>query len=155
MADRKLLQVTVENSAAMSLINVMRQRGQDPQPMLKRFGVHMLKEIKSMFTKLGKGGTHRGVTWEWFSTNMYDSRRKPPGKIRHSGKRVTASSRIMTDTGILKRSIIPIAKRHELIIAANSGYSAEMNEVRPFMFITDGDIAEFSRQARAYMRGVK
>lgn len=151
MAEREIIKVEIDAKEALELLNTMEARGRDPLPLMKSYGIYMVKQIKSMFEKLGKGGTHRGVSWEWFSLNMYDPNRNPKGRIRHSGKRVTVSSRIMTDSGILRRSIMPIAKRHELIIGSYTGYSAELNEVRPFMFATQEDIEEFRRRGREYL----
>jgi hypothetical protein len=152
---RKIIDMHWDLKPAQVVIKGLEDQSRNLYPVMKKFGLYMQKQIVGMFRKMGKGGTHRGVTWKWFSKGMYDSSRNPAGRKRHSGRRVTSGSVIMTDTGELKRSIMPIARRRSVQITAFAGHAAYMNKVRPFMFFTDDDYAQFTRLAYRHLRRKK
>lgn len=64
----------------------------DARPVLRDFYAYHVREIDSVFTELGQGGTHRDLTWDGWSPYSY-------GRRRPSGRLIGPDSKLLQDTG--------------------------------------------------------
>lgn len=133
----------------------------------------MNKVIGIQFVRNRRGGTSRGVTWPGFAdqyTRRIDGARVPAeggvprirpawrpkgvkrgrtsgnvlGKLRPSGRRVTKSSNLMQDNGILRgtRAQINFLSGNKIQFGPTVGYAEAQNKMRPFAYFQepkDGD----------------
>ena len=121
----------------------------------KRFRVYMLRQTGLTFRSLKRGGTYRGVTWKPYAdqyTRKTDGVTVPAwgkvrkvhgvglvkGRLRPSGKRVTASSNLMRDTGRLSAAAgqtLSYRNRGKTMrMGTNVSYAEEQQKLRPFLF---------------------
>jgi len=144
--------ITVNSQQAIIDLRDATQQISNFKPVLKTFGVYMINRSKETFRALGKGGTFRGVNWPPFADQYQrkDGTIIPAqggipkikgkglvkGRLRPSGKRVTASSQLLRDTGQLMASIGHGMKidNKGLHIATAKNYGAAQQERRPFLF---------------------
>lgn len=121
---------------------------------------YMHGRISLQFSKLGKGGSFRGVTWQPFKPWYYRNNGKQAvplwhgkGKLRskHKGskKRYSKSSKLMQNTGTLKSSIVQDVEFTnagiKLITACK--YAKTQNNMRKFNFFTPEEIKTISNKA--------
>ncbi len=143
-------------------------KSRDYRVPLKRFYVYLHGQTMQMFPKLGKrgSGTFREVKWRWFAAQYVrkDGLQIPaqgiPGKVkgrkRMSGKRVTDSSRIMQDTGILRGAALGNFRigANYLIARTPVKYAKFQNKMRRFAFITDDDTDRLRELIIDYLTGM-
>lgn len=104
------------------------------------------------FKRLKKGGSFRGVTWPGFAPQYIrkDGTVVPAeggipkvrgegtvkGRKRASGKRVTASSNLLRDTGRLQASALSRVKKTKTVMVMDTPekYAGWQNQLRPFQF---------------------
>lgn len=123
--------------------------------VFKRFRVYMIRQTGLTFRTLKRGGTFRGVTWKGFAdqyTRKTDGVTVPAqgrvrkvhgvglvkGRLRPSGKRVSASSNLMRDTGRLSAAAgqtLSFRNRGKTMrMGTNVSYAEEQQNLRPFLF---------------------
>jgi hypothetical protein len=90
------------------LIQELARRTGDISPVLRKFHAYHSREINSVFNRLGRGGSYRGVAWKDFSPSSMPHARKDGkgmtlGRKRPSGKRVGPGSKLLQDTGALRQ----------------------------------------------------
>ena len=114
---------------------------------------YMRVRTDSMFPRLRRGGSHRGVRWEpwapqyvrkdgtvvpaWGGIPKLRGRGNVKGRLRPSGKRVTASSALMQDTKTLRgRAALVVRQTNVKMTMGPQGtrYAAAQNRRRPFLF---------------------
>lgn len=113
---------------------------------LTAFYAYLIRKTELTFRHLGKRGSgmYRGVSWPWFSPiRTKDGRLLSPidRRVRHSGKKVTASSRILQDTGRMAGAALARFRLTNRVLEADTPveYAKYHNESRPFAFMTDED----------------
>ncbi len=123
--------------------------------VFKRFRVYMIRQTSLTFRALKRGGSYRGVTWKWYKdqyTRKADGVTVPAqgrvrkvhgvglvkGRMRPSGKRVTASSNLLRDTGRLSAAAgqtLSFRNRGKTMrMGTNVSYAEEQQKLRPFLF---------------------
>lgn len=129
---------------------------QDFSKPLKRFYVYILSETAQTFRKLGKrgSGSYRGVTWPWFKPVKIKTSAgiktipaegipgKYKGKLRASGQRVTANSRLMQDSGVMRKAALGKFRISAVELTADTpvNYANIQQKMRPFAFMTADDV---------------
>ncbi len=148
-----MITVQVQNDKAIALINGLRGRIEDLQPVFVNFHGYMMRRTQLTFSKLKRGGRFRGVQWRWFAPQYRraDGTVVPAeggipravgkgvvkGRKRHSGKRVTRSSSLMRDTGRLYTAALTrqrIVQGRKLIMDTPVRYAPFQHRLRPFQF---------------------
>lgn len=141
--------------------------------MLVKVRAFMNKVIGIQFVKNRRGGSSRGVTWPGFAdqyTRTTDGKTVPAeggvsrirpawrprgvkrgrtsgsvlGKLRPSGRRITNSSNLMQDIGVLRatRAQINFLSPNKIQFGPTVPYAEAQNKMRPFAFFEspkDGD----------------
>lgn len=115
---------------------------------------NMKARVDSVFVKNKKGGTHRGVTWDYFApqyTRKTDGavvpawggvkklrgRGKVKGRLRPSGSRVTSRASLLQDTNTLRaRALLARRITNTSVVMGSAGpsYSRYQHNLRPFVF---------------------
>ena len=126
----------------------------------RRVQQHQASEAGLMFRHLKGGGRRRGVEWApfarqyrrktdgaeipaWGGVERLDGDGVVQGRLRPSGRRVTPTSALMRDTGLLSSSVASSLRVRDGGRRAEFGtpvdYAAAQNRDRPFMFWTRKD----------------
>jgi len=135
------------------------------QPFFVNFYTYMSSIITGMFIRLKSGGKDRGVEWPWFAPQYTradgtiipaEGTREVQGRLRPSGTRVTKSSNLMRDTGMMQSGVLDVKRtgKTKLIMDSSVEYTGYQNQLRPFQFFeypADYNMAE--RMARKYLYG--
>ena len=136
--------------------------------ILNAYAKFMRRRIVGHMEKLKKGGTYRGAYWApfkpyytradgtevpaWGGIPKVRGKGNVKGRLRHSGRRMTAGSKLLQDTGHLKNEV---AAHYEVSdnlssVSISSGgtipYEGAQHAMRPFMFISKEDFTEFRSQ---------
>lgn len=148
------------------IVRQLRKNARDFSAPLKQWYVYMLSQTARTFRALGKknAGAYRGVSWPWFApirTTRDGKRITVPaegdgitlGKMRHSGKRVTAGSRLLQDKGLLRNAAIGRMTISPFSLAADTPvkYAADMQKMRPFVFITEADGEKLTKMINSHL----
>jgi hypothetical protein len=139
---------------------------------LTRFARYYRATLMELFSRLKKGGTYRGVTWEPYQKLYTRKDGDVPahggvakvkgvglvkGRRRPSGRRTTKGSRIMDDTGLLKSeagATFEIDSNVSFVTISTEGvpYLGAQEAMRPFMFFESSmDFQEFRNIAAEKM----
>uniref|UniRef100_A0A6M3LBC5 Tail protein n=1 Tax=viral metagenome TaxID=1070528 RepID=A0A6M3LBC5_9ZZZZ len=166
MALRLHITHTLERTAEQ-----VQQRLTDPQPVFRRFAQYMRVQTDNTFDRLRRGGTYRGVHWDYFAP-QYTRKGGRDGKgdrstvpawggvpkvrgrglvqarMRPSGARLRPGDSLMQDTGTMRAraALVMGITRHALILGPQGvRYAAAQQARRPFLFFsipTDSDRLE-------------
>ena len=148
------------------IIDQVLERAQDYRVPLKLFYTYLHGQTVQMFPRLGRKGNttpFREVTWKWFADQYVrkDGTVIPaqgiPGQVkgrkRKSGKRITANSLIMSDSGIMRKAALASFKvtTHSLVMDTPVKYAKYQHKKRPYMFVTDDDVDELREMIIDYL----
>ena len=148
------------------IIQGMLTKSKDYRQPLTDFYGWMIRRTQLTFSKLGKKGKStpfREVLWRWFAPQYtrkdgtvvpaeggvakLRGRGVVKGRLRHSGKRVTSSSRTVQDRGTVKQSALARFRigNNYLVAETPTRYAKYQQAMRPFAFMTNADV-EFLRK---------
>lgn len=151
--------IEIEDEGLRQRLKLVADRSAHPVGLYTRIHAHQRAESGLMFRQLRKGGSRRGVYWPWFA-NQYTRRtdgvtvpaqggvRKLRGKglvkgrLRPSRQRVTASSSLMRDRGILANAVATVRRilGDRVEIATPATWAIWQQAMRPFSFFTRDDL---------------
>ena len=169
------LKLELDVSDALDMIKESELRLADTRRRIfHRWARYVRSKTIEMFDNLAHGGTHRGVTWHYYSSEWYsremDGEIVPAwggvptlygkglvkGKQRNSKRRLNADSRLLQDTGHMRREAgrhVEIDENLQTVEVSDGGlvpYAQYHNHDgpggRPFFFFEDPqDFIEFRR----------
>ncbi len=135
-----------------------------PKRVMRRFHVYMVGQTGQMFRENKHGGTHRGVTWPWYTpqyTRKTDGVTVPAeggvpklhgggnvkGRLRSSGgtsKRTTKQSNLLRLTGRLASEVVTAINidDNEMEMGTSQEHVVILNRKRPILFFTDDDLRQ-------------
>ena len=138
--------------------------GGDVRPIWREFAQYMRAVTDNTFQALRHGGSHRGVTWKYFSpqyTRKTDGVQVPAwggvpkvsgkgvvkGRKRPSGARVSSGDSIVQASGVLRsRAALTVKMTKDRLILGPKGvalqYAGYQQKHRPFLFFTATDARE-------------
>lgn len=165
----------IEADEALRFLKAHADRVKDVSGGFREFHQYMIVQVDSMFPKLRKGGTHRGVTWPKFA-DQYTRKGGRDGKgdkstikawggvpkvrgggmvkgrRRPSDKRVTSQSALLQNLGNLRAKAATGVRRVRkdlLQFGTNVEYAAAQSKLRPFLFFNLPKDLERCRQILA------
>ncbi|WP_155300531.1 hypothetical protein [Deinococcus kurensis] len=170
---------TVDADAAVKAFTHIAGQLKDLRPVFRKFHAYHSREVDGVFKALGRGGTHRGITWrDWAPSSMpharkrkglrhysVSGRKKLPhavasgggmtlGARRPSGRRVGPGSKLLQDTGTLRRSAstgVLVLNNFMLVYGSNMAYAEAQAAHRPWYSFTKGDGEKLVELARAQL----
>ncbi len=148
------IELTLNDEALQKVLNGVEKALGHGQAIFREFSIYMRQATDNMFQFLGKGGTHRGVTWQgwadqylqkttgvtvpaWGGVPKVYGAGSVLGRKRPSGARVDQSSNLMQDWGTLRaNAALTTYLGKDLLRMGPQGvsYAGEMQEMRPFLF---------------------
>lgn len=150
------LKVTIKSEGAEKALSDTAKKAKDPRIPFARIHREMVVRIsgpRGLFEQLRTGGTHRGVTWNYFKaqyTRQSDGATVPAwggvpkvrgrgmvkGRRRPSGRRVSQGDAIMQDTMNLRRSALMAVRitPTRLVMGTPVNYAAAVSKHHPFAF---------------------
>lgn len=155
-----IMTLDIEAEEALRFLKANADRVKDVSGGFREFHQYMVIQTDSMFKKLKKGGTHRGVTWPKFAdqyTRKTDGVTVPAwggvpkvrgggtvkGRLRASsgkgrgGKRITSQSALLQDLGNLRAKAatgVRKVRKDLLQFGTSVEYAAAQSKWRPFLF---------------------
>lgn len=149
----------IEDEGLRQRLKLVADRSAHPVGLYTRIHAHQRAESGLMFRQLRKGGSRRGVYWPWFSPQYFRQTDKVlvpaqggvrklrgkgmvKGRLRPSRQRVTASSNLMRDRGILANAVATVRriKADRVEIATPVTWAVWQQAMRPFSFFTRDDL---------------
>ena len=140
----------------------------------------MYKQTSLQFTKLGKGGTSRGVTWKpfsplytrkggkikgkkynatsilaWGGIDKVQGKNKVKGRKRGSSY-ITTHSSLLYDSGMLAKRLYQNKKitKTKLTLSTPVKYAKWQDDLRPFNFITDEESKQVTKLVEKRLIGL-
>lgn len=152
------LSIEIEDEGLRQRFKLIADRSKHPVGLYTRIHAHQRAESGLMFRQLRRGGSRRGVHWSWFSPQYTrrDGTVVPAqggiakvrgkgmvkGRRRPSRQRVTATSSLMRDRGILANAVATVRRiRSDRVeIATPVTWALWQQAMRPFSFFTRDDL---------------
>lgn len=143
MSSGKNFKIDIDDRQVRRAMRVVQKTlGNDVNHSFREFARYMAKRTDATFRRLRRGGSFRGVTWADFSPDYM-------GKLRPSGKRVTSSSSLLQDTGLLKAQsqlVRSLSNKHVIMGTKGVSYAGHQQKSRPFLFFqVPKDTREFGK----------
>ena len=151
-----MIRIKVKKDGAQLEIKGLKEKLKNLRPIFIDFYAYMQRRLTLMFSRLKRGGSFRGVRWEWFTPQYHrldgmivpaeggvpkmKGKGRVLGRLRHSGKRVKTTSSLMQDTGRLRTSLLDKMQIREGTILAmdtSTAYAGYQHAMRPFQFFED------------------
>lgn len=112
------IRINVDATRVMAALKRAEQVLRDPQPVLEQHARQQAANVAAVFQGNARGGTTRGITWRSFalSSQPHPSRfghargGMTLGARRPSGRHVSPASRLLDDTGTLRRAATTVAR---------------------------------------------
>ena len=147
--DNKLV-IDFDDSEWIRVRDRLRGRTSDWRPAARLIHAQMRVRVDSVFAKNARGGSHRGINWNYFSsqyTRKTDGAVVPAwggtaklrtdgvvlGRLRPSGQRVREGDSIGQDTGHLRRAALLSRRldKRRLVMGSNVAYAEHFSAIRP------------------------
>jgi hypothetical protein len=148
--------IDLDDKDFQKLIKKLAEEGTNFKKPLNKFRAYMAHQVDTMWDVLSSGGgTHRGVRWKPFAPQYtrksgttvphyggipkVRGKGRVKGRLRPSGRRLTAASQLMQDTGTLRsRATATVfqSTRTRLSFGTSPSltYAEQQAQARPFLF---------------------
>jgi|TARA_R110000824_G_scaffold190214_2_gene371644 hypothetical protein len=146
----------IDTAEVKKLFNDAEEAFSDARPIFRRFSVYMRQVTDNTFKHLRKGGSYRGVDWDYFApqyTRKSDGVTVPAwggvpkvrgrglvkGRKRPSGMRVQSGDSVVQDLGTLRAraALVTALKKNRLEMGPQGvAYAAAQDALRPFIFFS-------------------
>lgn len=151
-----MIKMTIDDSGAYAMLDGISDNLTNLTPIWRNIHAYMISRLLMQFNTLGEGGSARGVNWPDFKfqymrrngfrvpaaggvAKIHNPSEKVLGRLRgNTNKRVTASSKLMQDRGIMRNALLQKFSYGKNTLKMDTADSKEkvvfQNSHRPFQF---------------------